>query len=562
MNQTRVLLLFAWLFVAAMLWMNWNRETATPPATVAQDAGSSVPQAPAAGAVPDPSAVSAAVPDAPATARQESSAAAPVVLENARMRVSLAGDGGAVVGAELLDYAQTTEEGSPPVRLLDDATQRLFVAQVGLVSGAGVAPTHESAFRAEGPVRQVDGGAEASFVWEAPEGGLRVRRIWRLEPDSYVVGVRDEIANTGTSPWSGSVYRQLLRVPPVVASSAFAFNNPENFAFAGAAWYSAEDKYEKRKFDDYEDGPLDKTVAGGWIAMVQHHFLAAWVPDSADAALFQLGRVGSAPSYLIREVGPVLQVAPGATATSQARLWVGPKIQAELAALAPGLDRAVDYSSYSLLALLADGMFKVLAWLHALTGNWGWAIVLLVVLIKLALFKLSETQYKSFARMRRLQPKMEALKDRYGEDKQKYQMAVMELYKKEKVNPAAGCLPILVQMPVFLVLYWVLSESVELRHAVWIPGWIDNLTARDPFFILPVLNAGVMWATQKLSPMAADPIQRKMMMAMPLVFGVMFAFFPAGLVLYWVTNGLLGLLQQWWLLKRHGEQPAKIIKKS
>ncbi|MCA1715136.1 MAG: membrane protein insertase YidC, partial [Gammaproteobacteria bacterium] len=257
--------------------------------------------------------------------------------------------------------------------------------------------------------------------------------------------------------------------------------------------------------------------------------------------------------YLIRELGPAVSVAPGTTATTQARLWVGPKLVKRIEAQnVPGLDRAVDFSSYNLMAALGNALFWLLEKLNRLFGNWGWSIIGLVVLIKLALYPLSAAQYKSMAKMRRFQPRIEQLKQRYGEDRQKFQTAMMELYKKEKINPVGGCLPILLQMPVFLALYWVLLESVELRHAPWI-GWIQNLTAPDPFFILPALNMAVMWATQKLSPTPGmDPMQKKMMQIMPLVFGVMFAFFPAGLVLYWVTNGALGLLQQWWMTKVHG----------
>ncbi|MFC4729138.1 membrane protein insertase YidC [Coralloluteibacterium thermophilus] len=557
MNQTRVLLLFAWLFVAAMLWMNWNREMATPPApaVVADVPGApaldgAIPEARAPDALPAAPGSAAAVPDA---APSDAAQAAPVTLANDVLRLSIDGRGGTVLAAELLDYAQTTDEGSPPVRLLDTAPASYYVAQMGLVSSAGPAPNHESAFRLEpGSAREVDGRSEVAFVWE-DGSGLRVRRVFALTPGSYVLDVHDEISNTGAAAWSGSVYRQLMRVPPVRRSGAFAFNDPETFSFAGAAWYSPEDKYEKRKFGDFSDGPLNKTVTGGWIAMSQHHFISAWIPDPAVPTQFQLGQVGSVPYYVAREVGPALALAPGETATSSARLWIGPKLQGPMEAVAPGLRLSIDYGVFT---FIAQPIYWLLSWFHSLVGNWGWAIVLLVLTIKLILYKLSETQYKSFAKMRRLQPKMEALKERYGEDKQKFQMAVMELYKKEKVNPAAGCLPILVQMPVFLALYWVLLEAPELRHAVWIPGWIDNLTARDPWFILPLLNAATMYATQRLSPMATDPLQRKMMNAMPIIFGVMFAFFPAGLVLYWFTNGLLGLLQQWWLLRRHGDKPA------
>jgi YidC/Oxa1 family membrane protein insertase len=342
------------------------------------------------------------------------------------------------------------------------------------------------------------------------------------------------------------VYRQLLRVPP--PSKGGGLTNPEAYSFVGAAWYSPQDKFEKLAFDEFEDEPLQKDASGGWIAMLQHYFVAAWIPNATDAAQYSTAQLDG--RYLIRSLGPSLELAPGAQARSEAQLYVGPKLQDRLDGVAPGLGLTLDYGIFT---VIAQPLHWLLAKLHALTGNWGWAIVLLVVLIKLALFKLSEAQYKSFAKMRRVQPRIEALKERYGEDRQKFQTAMMELYKKEKINPMGGCLPILVQIPIFIALYWVLLESVELRHAPWI-GWIQNLTAPDPYFVLPALNLLTMWLTQKLSPTPGmDPMQKKMMQIMPLVFGVMFAFFPAGLVLYWATNGALGLLQQWVITRRHGD---------
>ena len=266
----------------------------------------------------------------------------------------------------------------------------------------------------------------------------------------------------------------------------------------------------KRKFDKLAKEPLQQTVSGGWIAMLQHHFMAAWIPDAGDSNTFATAIIANGtPRYVIREVGPSLSAQPGASASSEARLWIGPKLQSELPHVAPGLERTIDYGIFT---LISDPLFAVLSFLHSLFGNWGWAIIGLVVLIKGVFFKLSEKQYLSMAKMRKLQPRIEALKERYGEDKQKFQQAMLELYKKEKANPASGCLPILIQIPVFIALYWVLLESVELRHAPWI-GWIQSLTDRDPYFVLPVLNMLSMYFTQKLSPAPGmDPIQKKFML--------------------------------------------------
>lgn len=563
MNQTRAFLIFAWLLVAMLLWMEWGKERAAPPpapevaaATPAADAvpdTSVLPEVPVAPVVPAPVAGSG---QAMAPVRD---AAAPdaVTVTTDVLRVVL--DGGSMRSAELLGYPRDTDDDSPPVRLFDDAPAKYFVAQSGWVRADGAAPTHASGFVPAVPARSLalDRGErtlEVPFVWNGPDG-VSIRRTWVFARGDYSVTVRDEVVNAGTAPWTGHVYRQLLRNPP---PHKRGFTNPESFSYAGAAWYSPEEKFEKRKYDDFaDDGPLEREVRGGWLGLLQHYFFAAWIPEPEATATYSLATVqaGNDTRYLVRAMGPGVSVAPGTSAQTSARLWVGPKLQDRLDTVAPGLGLTLDYGIFTFLA-------KPIAWLlgqiEDFTGNWGWAIVLLVVIIKLILYPLSAAQYKSAAKMRRFQPRVEQLKERYGDDRQKFQMALMELYKKEKINPVGGCLPILLQIPVFLALYWVLLESVELRQAVWIPGWIDDLTARDPYFVLPAINMAVMWATQKLTPTPGmDPMQKKMMQLMPLIFGVLMVFFPAGLVLYWVTNGALGLLQQWWNIRRYGDAPAR-----
>jgi YidC/Oxa1 family membrane protein insertase len=561
MNQTRAFLIFAWLLVAMLLWMEWGKERAAPPPPEAATA------APAPDAVPD----AAALPDVPAApaapaplaggdqAPPVRDAAAPdaVTVATDVLRVVL--DGGSMRSAELLEYPRNTEDGSPPVRLFSDTQGDYFVAQSGWVRADGAAPTHASGFVPVVPARSLALGhgqrtLEVPFVWNGPDG-VSIRRTWVFARGDYAVTVRDEVVNAGSAPWTGHVYRQLLRNPP---PQKRGFTNPESFSYAGAAWYSPEEKFEKRKYDDFVgDGPLEREVRGGWLGLLQHYFFAAWIPEPEATATYSLAAVpaGNDSRYLVRAMGPGVNVAPGTSAQTSARLWVGPKLQDRLDTVAPGLGLTLDYGIFTFLA-------KPIAWLlgqiEKLTGNWGWAIVLLVVIIKLMLYPLSAAQYKSAAKMRRFQPRVEQLKERYGDDRQKFQVALMELYKKEKINPVGGCLPILLQIPVFLALYWVLLESVELRQAVWIPGWIDDLTARDPYFVLPAVNMAVMWATQKLTPTPGmDPMQKKMMQLMPIIFGVLMVFFPAGLVLYWVTNGALGLLQQWWNIRRYGDAPAK-----
>jgi len=537
MNQFRTFLLIAWLMVAFLLWQEWGKEktaTAQPAPSVPAAAQADVPGAP----VPQ-----AVVPGGAPAAQAVVSAAAPSLrLSNDVLALEL--NGRDLTRAELLKYPQTREAGSPPVVLFDATPASRFVAEAFWRGSDG----RELALQPQGEARDIalaDGAqtVQARFVADAGNG-LQLQRTYTLSRGSYAVGVRDELVNGGSAAWTGDIERRLERVPPVVKTG---FTNPESFSLSGAAWYSPEDKYKKRKYPKFvDDGPLNQTVTGGWIGLSQHYFLVAWVPQKDQAALYSLGQKGHL--YDVAARGPQVTLAPGQRFASDATLWVGPKLADRLDATAPGLGLAMDYGIFT---VLSKPIHWLLTQLHKLTHNWGWAIVLLVVLIKLALYPLSAAQYKSMAKMRKFQP-------RIGDDKQKFQMAMLDLYKKEKINPAGGCLPILVQMPVFLALYYVLLEAVELRQAPWIVGWVSDLTARDPYFILPVLNAAVMFLTQRMTPtVGMDPMQKKMMQMMPLVMAVMFAFFPAGLVLYWVTNGALGLLQQWWNTKRFAEEPAK-----
>lgn len=568
MTSPRNLLLIALLFIGYLLWMQWQEDYARPQAAVAEQAAA--PAAPVASDadVPSASSANAAAPSAAADAAGAAPSASPsaevahIVATTDLLRVEIDPRGGALVVADLLAYPQQPKDFAHPVRLLDDRAGTYFVAQSGLVSKDGAAPDHQATFTAEKNEYALADGAdtlEVPLTWTDPSG-IVVRKVFVFHRASYVIEQRQEIENRGSAPWLGNAYHQLQRVPPVVDTAGIkGYTNTERYSFAGAAWYSVADKFKKLAFADFEKKPLDQSVAGGWIAMLQHYFFAAWIPPAAQADQYTTRQVpaGDAQRYRIRTVTPAIQVAPGETKTDSARLYVGPKLQSTLDEIAPGLSLTVDYGVFT---VIAEPLHWILAQLHKLTGNWGLAIILLVLLIKAAFFKLSETQYRSMAKMRKLQPRMEALKERYGDDRQKLNQAMMEFYQKEKVNPLGGCLPMLIQMPVFFALYWVLLESVELRQAPFF-AWIQNLTAPDPYYILPILNAGVMLLTQHLSPTTGmDPTQAKMMKIMPVIFSVMFAFFPAGLVLYWTVNGALGLAQQWIITKRieaEDHKPAK-----
>ena len=547
MQNLRPLLFFAWLFVAYLLWQAWgdfNRPPAPPAGSPA-----SAPAAMAAGDVPDASrAPAAAVPaageDAAAAPAETTAPARRVTVETDLLRLVIDTRGGSIVSAQLLGYPSTLHS-EQPVELLTDDPARLFHAQSGVVSSTGAAPDHNAIYEAEhdGYVLQGD-TLEVPLVWR--DGDVTVRKTFVLRRSDYAIEVRHDIRNDGAAPWSGSVYRQLQRVP-LRTSAGFSLTDATAITFHGAAWYSPEERFEKLQFDEFASDPLQRTITGGWAGLLQHYFFAAWIPDAQQPNDYSTVRLPGTSRYLIRQVGATTTVAPGSEGSDSARLWVGPKLQNVLPDVADGLELTIDYGIFT---ILAKPLFWTLDKLHSLVRNWGVAIILLTLLIKLAFYKLSEAQYRSMARMRKMQPRMAQLKERYGDDRQKMNAAMMELYKKEKINPLGGCLPMLVQIPVFIALYWVLLESVELRQAPFF-GWIQDLSTRDPYFVLPVLNGAVMWLTQKLSPTPGmDPIQKRIFQIMPIMFSVMFAFFPAGLVLYWLTNGALSLLQQTIITRR------------
>ncbi len=466
--------------------------------------------------------------------------------------------GGTVSKANLRHYPVNAGEQTPTVQLFDGSGEHFFVAQSGLVSSASAAPDHRAVYAAtQDEFRLGEGQDRVDIPLSWTRDGVTVTKTYTLKRGDYTIDVATKVDNGAAAEWSASAYTQLTRTSPIV-NRKFSFTNPEQYSFVGAAWYSPEEKFEKLGFDDFVEEPLNRTITGGWAAQQQHYFFAAWIPEASEAQAYSTAVITDqgAPRYLIRQMGPAFKVAPGASATRTSRLYVGPKQQEKLDAVAPGLGLTIDYGK---VTIFAKPVFWLLNALHKLVQNWGFAIILTTLLVKLLLYPLSETQYRSMAKMRKVQPRIEALKQRYGEDRQKFNQAMMELYSKEKINPVGGCFPLLLQFPVFIALYWVLLESVELRHAPFI-GWLTNLSARDPYFVLPVANAAIMWITQKMSPSPAgmDPIQQKVLQYMPLVFSITMAFFPSGLVLYWTINGALGLLQQWIITRRieAGEKKA------
>jgi len=426
------------------------------------------------------------------------------------------------------------------VVLLDTSAGRTYQAQTGLIGGSPEDPfPNHRATRFEfagGPHALAQGQDTLVVRFEAQSGGVRLVKTFTFRRGHYDIQVAHEVTNVGESPASPSLYLQLVRDggKPEEDSSFYR-------TYTGPAFYSDVMKYRKISFDDIDKKKADdlKPADDGWVAIVQHYFVAAWVPGKGVTREFY-----GAERDRLYSVGTLIRMgtlAPGASASLPATLYVGPQDQKTLEAIAPGLERVTDYGW---LDPIAKPLFWLLGAVHSLVGNWGFAIVLLTVLIKAAFYPLSAASYKSMAKMKELQPRLVKLREQYGEDRQKLQLAMMELYKQEKINPVMGCLPVLVQIPVFIALYWVLLASVEMRNAPWIL-WIRDLATPDPWFVLPVVMMASMWIQYKLNPTPPDPVQAKMMAIMPFIFGAMFFFFPAGLVLYWVVNNALSILQQW-----------------
>jgi YidC/Oxa1 family membrane protein insertase len=356
--------------------------------------------------------------------------------------------------------------------------------------------------------------------------------------------VRYDVSNNSTETWRARLYDQLQRtVDPKRRKLVYTFTGP--------AISTPEKRYEKFDFDDLEDTPIDVSTKNGWISILQHYFVAALVPP-ADAEFHYSSKILAGNRYLVGFYGPAIEVPAGSTGAFETTIYAGPKLQHVLERTAPGLELTVDFG---VLWFIAKPLFLILELIQKLTGNWGWAIILLTLLIKLIFYPLSAAGYRSMAKMRRVQPRLVALKERYSNDRQRMNQAMMELYKEEKINPLGGCFPIVVQIPVFISLYWVLLESVELRQAPFIL-WIDNLSSKDPYFVLPLLMGVSMWFQQKLNPAPIDPVQQKVMQILPVVFTVFFAFFPSGLVLYWVVNNILSIAQQWTITRTFEREGA------
>ena len=540
--------LYLWIGLALLVWMNviqWDRDygkhevastaaTTTASGAAQPAAGSQLPSLPAASQAAAPAAGATAVP----AAASASEAAAPVVhVATDVLDLDISLRGGDLVRADLSTYPQDKKPGSPAVRLLTTEDATYSVARSGLRAADGRAdPTHLAMFTSGATEYRMAGNQElrVPLTW-TDEQGVTVTKTYVFKPGQYTIDVVYDVNNASATEWKAASYLQFARH---IYSQKRSMFDVESYAYRGPAIYDGK-RPEKLDASKDDDAKYTQSIVGGWMAEMQHHFVTAGVPPRGEAYEYTVRREGD--HSLVSYRGPVKAVAPGAAATFNERMFIGPKLQEQLKTAGPKLELTVDYGK---LTIISQPLFWLLQQVHKVVQNWGLAIIIVTILLKLLFYKLTETSGRSMAKMRAIQPRIKSIQDRYKDDKEQLAKQMMEIYKREKINPVAGCLPILIQIPVFLAFYWVLLESVEMRQAPFF-GWIQDLSSKDPYFILPIIMGVAMFGQFKLNPAPPDPMQAKMFALMPVIMTVMMAWFPAGLVLYWITNTGLSIAQQW-----------------
>ena len=463
-------------------------------------------------------------------------------ISNSNIELTVSSIGGDIVESRLLNFREKAEIGSNPISLFTQKREN-YIAQSGLIHEktddsrqvAELAPNHHDDFKL---LKLADRYVE--LIWQDKSKKIKVLKKITLKEDDFVADISYEISNNSSKDWVGRAYNQLRRSKPTEGRS---WITP---SFLGAAFYE-DDSYKKVSFDEISDSQMAEQISGGWVAMMQHYFVSAWAGKEGENSLFYTKEIKgkNGTEYSIGMRSEPIFIEPEQTANFSRTLFVGPKLQKNLEKVSPGLDLTVDYG---MLTFLSKPLFWLLDKIYSFTANWGWSIILLTILIKVLFYKLSETSYRSMAKMKKFTPKIQTIRERYADDRQKLNQAMLEMYKQEKINPLGGCWPILIQIPVFIALYWVLLESVEMRHAPFIL-WIDDLSSKDPFYVLPLLMGVSMYIQQKLNPTPPDPVQAKVMQFLPIIFTAFFAFFPSGLVLYWVANNILSIAQQWKIVR-------------
>jgi YidC/Oxa1 family membrane protein insertase len=549
METQRLLLYMAFGFISLILYQTWMQDYHAPvPVQSTAPAGNAgtveAPGVSNSADMPDASSITAAAPAANTPIIDKTISTPTVSVKTDVMDIEISTLGATITKVLLNDYPVSIEEKDTPFTLMSNTPARFLVGQSGLLSSDpnSPVPNHDTpmSVEADSYVMGDNNTLSVPFIWQSDDGKTVTKTI-TFTKGSYEILVDYVIDNASDQPWAVSQYRQLKRKPGTSDEKQQFLNT-----YIGAVVSNPEDRYNKVSFGDMEDERLDMNVTNGWVAMIQHYFAAAWVPTPDEVNTAYSRYLPSENRYIIGMISAAQTVPAGTQATFSTKAYIGPKIQENLKATAEYLELTVDYGW---LTIIAQPLFWLLKFIHGYVGNWGWAIILSTCVIKAIFYKLSESSYRSMAKMKKLQPKLLELKERYGDDRAKMGQATMELYKKEKTNPLGGCLPMIIQMPVFIALYWTLLESVELRQAPWM-FHIKDLSLRDPYFILPVLMAVSMYIQQKLNPAPVDPIQAKVFQFLPLIFGVFFAMFPAGLVLYWVVNNTLTILQQYYITKK------------
>lgn len=539
MDIKRTVLWVVFSLSLLLLWDNWMRYTGKPsmffpnPALVTKPVAAGA--AGSATATPPTAAGVNALPGAEAAPASKGEI---ITIVTDLVKAQIDTTGGELKRLELLKHKDSDDPKQNMV-LFDSTDKRTYLAQSGLIGGPF--PNHRTIFTAKPGIRTLDAGNQVQLVLEAEQGGVKLVKTYTFKRDDYVIDVRHDITNAGTAAVAPALYEQLVRDGSAPAGESRFYST-----FTGPAVYTDADHFQKLTFEKIEKGSAEHATKAdnGWVALIQHYFVSAFIPTDKKPREIFTKKVAT-NLYAVGTIEQLGTVAPGATVTAQSRLYAGPQESAVLEATAPGLELVKDYGW---LTIIAKPIFWLMTQIHKILGNWGWTIIVLTIIIKLAFFPLSAASYRSMGKMKLVTPKMTAIRERFKGDPTKMNQAMMELYKTEKINPLGGCLPIVVQIPVFISLYWVLLASVEMRNAPWL-GWIHDLAAPDPFYILPVVMAISMFIQTKLNPKPPDPMQAKVMMFMPIIFSVMFFFFPSGLVLYWVVNNVLSIAQQWVITK-------------
>jgi len=544
MGNHRLLLYFTLFFIVYMIWAQWQLAYGPKPEVVAEkDTVTATAKNNENSMVPEAVSTTGSLSSVSTIDNQASSAGQRIKVVTDILDVEIDSKGGDVLRTVLRDYPVTADKPEEKLVLLTDANVNYHVAQSGLVSvNENTAPSHNAVYRSEKEIYRLAEGEdviEVPLYWQG-DNGVKIKKVLTFKRGDYVVDVKYYIT-AGAQDWVGSDYMQIVRSRPVETNG-----NAFIHTYTGGVVYNDEIKYEKYDFDDIADQNLSYQLKDGWLAMIQHYFLTAWIPETGKDNYYFSRYNRNKDLYTLGARTSAITIGAGETGEITSRLVVGPKLQNKLEEIAPGLELTVDYG---ILTIFAKPLFWLLNAFHELFDNWGWAIIFLTITVKAVFYKLSEMSYRSMAKMRKVAPRIQKMKEQYGDDRQAMSKAMMDMYKREKINPMGGCFPILVQMPVFISLYWVLLESVEMRQAPF-ALWLTNLTDKDPYFVLPVIMGVSMFIQQKLNPAPIDPIQQKVFQIMPFAFTIMFAFFPSGLVLYWVVNNILSIAQQYVITKR------------